>query len=69
MSGTRLISGDPKFNTFKVQHIIENSPASDAGLREGLPATRQAHQNTLIKRQKTARMVISNYGIPDALAG
>jgi hypothetical protein len=35
MSGTRLIAGDSKFKTFKVQRIIENSPAIDAGLREG----------------------------------
>jgi Aspartyl protease/PDZ domain len=35
MSGMRLISGDSKFKTFKVQRIIENSPAIDAGLREG----------------------------------
>ena len=35
MSGMRLITPDPKFKTFKIQRIVENSPAIDAGLREG----------------------------------
>jgi C-terminal processing protease CtpA/Prc len=35
MSGTRLIAEGPNFRTFKVQRIIENSPAIDARLREG----------------------------------
>jgi hypothetical protein len=35
MSGMRIITPDPKFKTFKIQRIVENSPAIDAGLREG----------------------------------
>jgi predicted aspartyl protease len=35
MSGASLTSGGSKFNTFKVRALVENSPASEMGLRVG----------------------------------
>lgn len=35
MSGAFLIAEGADFNTFKVRSVIENSPATEAGLREG----------------------------------